>query len=101
MQKEDNEHGCFTVKYSGTANPLQVNFPANEYKGSKYIDLEIGAFFWEYQESAGIGVPLSIPLVLIKVPGVSSGNYDITGNNSNIVTMICPENYTTTTNMVT
>jgi len=44
MEKE-NDSGSFTVKYTGTANPLIINLPSSEYKGNKYIDIEVGAFF--------------------------------------------------------
>ena len=94
MDKE-NDSGSFTVKYTGTANPLIISLPSSEYKGNKYIDIEVGAFFWNYGLVAGsiIGGDWPVPIVSVIVPGVSTNNYDINGQNTNTMTMIAPEVY--------
>ena len=95
MQKEEDKHGSFTVKYFGNLNPLIINFPQNEYQGAKYIDIEVGSFYWNITKyiDAGNQFDLDVLPVCVKVPGISSGNYDITGKNSDTVTMICPDSY--------
>ena len=102
MQKQDEDHGSFTTKYFGTLNPLPIKLPSNEYKGGKYVDIEVGAFFWNVTNATALyGYQNQLPLVIVRIPGISSGNYDINGNSTNVVTMICPEKYTKVTNGTT
>lgn len=89
MQSDDK---YFTVKYYGTVNPLVITLPPNERSGgSQYIEVELGAFFWNTPKRNMDGVGNNdIEIVKCIIPGLSSGNYDINGKNTNIAVIIAP-----------
>jgi hypothetical protein len=84
-----NQDKYFTVKYKGTSNPLIVTLPPNEKQaGQQYVEVECGSFFWS--KPLGVTTPIPVPSVRVAIPGLASGNYDITGVNTNIMVQILP-----------
>lgn len=89
MQSDDK---YFSVKYYGTANPLVITLPPNERSGgAQYVEVELGAFFWNTPwRNFGTVANNDLSIVKCVIPGLSSGNYDINGANTNIAVIIAP-----------
>lgn len=85
MMNQDDKY--FAVKYRGEANPLVITLPPNERtSGQKYVEVELGSFFWVQ----GTSTNAPVPSVRVKIPGLSSGNYDINGKNTEIMVQVLP-----------
>jgi hypothetical protein len=98
MQKEDDTK-FFTVKYYGQENPLKINLPQNTFTGQKYIEVEIGSFFYSSFQKKENGntkpyYPLSVPPTMcpidIYIPGAPSEILDKNGVSTQIATRIAP-----------
>ncbi len=96
-QEEDDT--SFTVKYWGNNNPLTIKLPQNLWKGSKYIQFEVGSFFWNRRATCTAATQGNNLPVAIKIPGTPTGNYDILGNPIDSTTIVMADDYSINTGM--
>ena len=86
MQADQDKY--FSVKYHGISNPLVITLPPNERgSGAQYLEVELGSFFWTTTTQS---TTKQLPVVKAAIPGLSSGNYDVNGLNTNLAVIIAP-----------